>query len=155
MSQPTPNLVHVLIGKSIVESLLIAALAIGFFFTAFPPYYRGWGEVSDQRVSGWAVNSAVPLERVVVQLFVDGRLVANGIANEFRPDVRQAGWATDDYHGYSFMLERLNPGDHEVRVYALHKQGDGENQTLQLLGDPILFKTDEAGRSTSIATSDK
>ncbi len=153
MSQPTLKLVHVLLGKSIVESLLVAGLAIGFFFTAFPPYFRGWGEVADQRVSGWAVNSALPEERVVVQLFVDGVLVENGVANELRPDVRYAGWANDDYHGYSFALTAMAPGQHEARVYALHKQGDGVNQTLQLLGDPIRFRTDEAGRSTGLVRS--
>ncbi len=150
MSQPTLKLVQFLIGKSIVESLLVGALAIGFFVTAFPPYFRGWSEVADQRVSGWAVNSAAPQERVVVQLFIDGNFVANGIANEFRPDVRYAGWADDDFHGYNFTLDPLTPGHHEARVYALHKQGDGANQTLQMLGEPLHFWTDEAGRAMRI-----
>ncbi len=154
MSEPTLKLVHVLIGKSIVESLLIGALAIAFVYTAFPPSFRGWGEVANQRVSGWAVNTAKPQERVVVQLFVDGNFVAHGVANESRPDVREAGWATDEYHGYSFSLTPLAPGEHEARVYALHKQADGANQSLQLLGNPILFRTEEAGGATRVR-SDK
>lgn len=153
MNQPAQKLVHALIGKSVVESLLVGALAIGFFVNAFPPYFRGWGELADQRISGWAVNSAQPDERVVVQLFIDGNFVVSGIANLPRPDVRQAGWAADDWHGYSFDLLPLSPGLHEARIYAIHQVDDGRRQTLQMLGNPIQFKTDAQGRSGIAPTS--
>ena len=138
------KLVHALLGKSIAETILVGGLAIYFFFSSFPPYFKGWGEVTREGIAGWAVDTSAPESRVTVQLFVDGRFVANAVANQSRPDVRAAGWATDDWHGFSFPLVLIGTGNHEARVYAL-TQGSTK-QTLQLLGDPIRFILDENGR---------
>jgi hypothetical protein len=119
-------------------------LAIYFFFSAFPPYYKGWGEVTRQGIAGWAVDSSSPYSRVNVQLFIDGKFVANAVANQSRPDVRVAGWATDDWHGFSFPIASLEKGIYEARVYALTESRT--KQTLQLLGDPILFSVDQNGQ---------
>ena len=54
-----------------------------------------------------------------------------------RPDVAAAGWSKDEWHGYNFAVSELAAGDHEARVYALHRSG--ERLTLQLLGDPVRF----------------
>jgi len=143
---PTPNrkLVNVLIGKSIIETLLVGALAVVTFIMVFPPHYRGWGEVTDQAIAGWAVNNVEPYQRVPVQLFINGEFVAAALADLSRPDVSAAGWARDPWHGYVFRLPSLPAGRHEARVYAAHDSGDGKRKSLQLLGNPLTF-TIEAG----------
>lgn len=146
MKTPSTSLVHVLIGKSIAETLLVGALAVFTFITVFPPYFHGWGEVTESGISGWAVNNASPWERVEVQLFIDGSFVAGAVASESRPDVFAAGWTRDQWHGYTFRLQSLSPGGHEARVYALHPSGNGRRQSLQLIGDPIPFVLDQQGK---------
>jgi hypothetical protein len=142
---PTPNskLVHVLIGKSIVETLLIGALAVVTFIMVFPPHFHGWGEVTDQAIAGWAVNNAEPYQRVPVQLFINGEFVASAVADVSRPDVSAAGWARDPWHGYIFRLPSLPAGRHEARIYAAHDSGDGKRKSLQLLGNPLIFTISE------------
>jgi len=146
MKTPSTSLVHMLIGKSIAETLLVGALAVFTLVTVFPPYFHGWGEVASDGVSGWVVNNAAPWDRVEVQLFVDGRFVAHVVANESRPDVSAAGWAKDQWHGYTFHITSLAPRYHEARVYALNDSGGGARKSLQLVGDPIPFFVDEMGR---------
>lgn len=138
---PTPNrkLVQVLIGKSIIETLLIGALAVVTFIMVFPPHFHGWGEVTDQAIAGWAVNNAEPYQRVPVQLFINGEFVAAAVADLSRPDVSAAGWARDPWHGYRFPLPSLPTGRHEARIYAAHDSGDGKRKSLQLLGNPLTF----------------
>ena len=141
---PTPNrkLVQVLIGKSIVETLLIGALAVVTFIVVFPPHFHGWGEVTDEAIAGWAVNNAEPYQRVPVQLFINGEFVAAAVADLSRPDVSAAGWARDPWHGYMFRLPALPAGQHEARIYAAHDSGDGKRKSLQLLGNPLIFTID-------------
>jgi hypothetical protein len=145
------RLAHVLIAKSIVETILVGFLAVFTFFTVFPPYFHGWGEVTTHGISGWAVNNRRPSERVEVQLFVDHRLVASGIANLSRPDVVAAGWARDEWHGYEFSVGALDGGIHEARVYAMHESGGGTRRSLQLLGDPISFSIGGNGILTDLS----
>ena len=57
MPNPSKKLVHTLIAKSIIETLLVGALAVFAFTTLFPPYFHGWGEVVDGAIVGWAVNN--------------------------------------------------------------------------------------------------
>jgi hypothetical protein len=92
------------------------------------------------------VNNASPWERVEVQLFVDGKFVAQGRADQSRPDVAAAGWARDAWHGYTFLLKSVQAGPHDARVYAVHNSGNGSRKTLQLLGDPIGFSVDASGK---------
>lgn len=140
MNNPRSQLANLLIGKSILETIFVATLAIAVFLNVFPPGFKGWGEavVETQSIAGWAVNDAEPWERVEVQLFIDGKLYGSQLAQLSRPDVSAAGWAKDEWHGYNFEIRDLEPGDHEARVYALHRSGD--RYTLQLLGDPVRFK---------------
>ena len=153
MKTPATTLVHVLIGKSILETLLVGALAVFTFITILPPYFHGWGEVTDKGVSGWVVNDAAPWDRVEVQLFVDGEFQGQAVANESRPDVLAAGWSKDEWHGYTFRLASLNDGLHEARVYALHDSGDGVRKSLQLVGDPIRFRVDKNGKPERAAAT--
>ena len=142
-----PRLVNLLIGKSIAETILVGAIAVGVFSKAFPPTFYGWGEPvpATRSIAGWAVNGADPWERVEVHLFVDGKLSATQLANLSRPDVAAAGWAKDDWHGYNFALSSLPAGEHEGRVYALRESGGATRYTLQLLGDPIKFVVNADG----------
>ena len=141
------KLINFLIGKSILETVLVATIVVGFYITAFPPYFHGWGEATSSAIAGWAVNDNAPWDRVTVQLFVDGRFVATQQASFSRPDVAKAGWSKDEWHGYHFTLPTLSVGPHEARVYALHESGGGTRQTLQQLGDPIRFTTDTTGNN--------
>ena len=140
-------LVHILIGKSIIETLLVASLAIAFFFEAFPPYFKGWGEATPHAIEGWAVSTQNQSQRVELQLFIDDSFVATGFADRFRPDVATAGQAADAWHGYNFGIPSLNQGNHIARVYAVHSSSYGARKTLQLLGDPIPFVIDADGIS--------
>ncbi len=142
MKTPSNTLVHVLIGKSVLETLLVGTLASFSFLQALPPYFHGWGEVTERGISGWVVNNAAPFDRVEVQLFIDGRFVATRVANDPRPDVVAAGWAKDEWHGYTFPITSLSSGLHEARVYAVHDSGGGLRKTLQLMGDPISFSVE-------------
>jgi len=158
MKPTRPQLVNLLIGKSILETLFAGALAVIVWTNAFPPTFHGWGEVINSQeqaraeqarpeqpggscgIAGWAVNNASPWERVEVELFIDGNLYASQVAQLSRPDIVRAGWAKDEWHGYNFAVPGLAHGQHEARVYALHRSG--ERITLQLLGDPMTFAVD-------------
>lgn len=150
MKTPSTTLIHALIGKSIAETLLVGALAVFAFMTILPPFFHGWGQVTSTGISGWVVNNRAPSDRVEVQLFVDGSFVAASLANESRPDVSAAGWAKDQWHGYTFTLTSLGPRYHEARVYALHDSGSGARKSLQLVGDPIPFFVDETGKPVKL-----
>lgn len=139
MKNPRSQLVHVLIGKSILETLLVGTIAVVVFLKVFPPTFKGWGEYVSETgsIAGWAVNDADPWDRVEVQLFIDEKLYGSQLAQLSRPDVTTAGWAKDEWHGYNFSIPHLPPGNHRAHVYAVHRSGD--RITLQLLGDPIPF----------------
>src|SRR6185369_6205543 len=141
------KLVNLLIVKSILDTILVATVAVVVYLNAFPPTFHGWGEavVQEKRIAGWAVNDADPWQRVEVQLFIDGKLVRTQLAQLSRPDVVAAGWSKDEWHGYSFAVSDLAAGVHEARVYAVHASGNGARYTLQLLGDPIKFEITEDG----------
>lgn len=133
------KLAHLLIAKSILETIFVGTLAVVVYVKLFPPTFKGWGEAvpATQSISGWAVDDADPWRRVEVQLFIDGKLVGTTVAQLSRPDVMAAGWAKDEWHGYNFVVSDLGEGMHEAKVYALHQ--NGERYTLQMLGDPIQF----------------
>jgi len=150
MNKARLRLLYTLIAKSLADTLFVGALALVFYFTAFPPNFYGWGEARFDGIAGWVVDDSRPWERVRVQLFVDGKFVADGVANISRPDVLAAGWAKDEWHGYAFKPIGINPGLHEARVYAIHASKDGLRQTLQLVGNPILFELDDKGILTEV-----
>ena len=147
MQRPSSQLVNLLIAKSVLETILVGAIALGVYVNAFPPTFKGWGEAvpASQSIAGWVVSDSDPWRRVEVQLFIDGKLVGTQVAHLSRPDVLAAGWSRDEWHGYSFQVAGLNPGVHEARVFALHSSGNGERYSLQMLGDPIRFEVKEDG----------
>jgi hypothetical protein len=134
------RLTNFLIGKSIIEALFVGVLAIVFYLTAFTPFFRGTLDLADaQKVAGWVVNQAAPRVHVEVQLYIDGRFAGSGTANLSRPDVKAAGRAEDENHGFVFNTPPLSAGQHEARVYAVHMSGEGQRRTLQLVGQPLVF----------------
>jgi hypothetical protein len=148
------RLTNFLIGKSIIEALFVGALAIGFYLTAFAPYFRGTLDYADgQRIAGWAVNQADRQTHVEVQLFIDGRFAGHQIANESRPDVKAAGRAESEDHGFVFQTPALSVGQHEARVYAVHMSGEGQRRTLQLIGKPLLFSIAADGMKEEATSS--
>ena len=151
MNRSPTNLINILIGKSILETVLVGAMAVGFYIKAFPPYFHGWGEATSHSISGWAVNNRAPFDRVQVHLFIDGNFIGTLAANLSRPDVRAAGWSQDEWHGFSFNAPPLSAGLHEARVYALQGSAGGARYTLQLLGDPIRFVVATDGSLTDIS----
>ena len=150
MTKSSTSLVHFLIGKSVIETLLVGALAVFTYLTILPPYFQGAGEITETGVAGWVINQGDPWARVEVQLFIDGRFVAQTVANTSRPDVLVAGRARDEWHGYVIPVSSLGPGTHEARVYALHDSGGGARKTLQLLGSAIQFSIDSNGKPVEV-----
>ena len=142
----TSQLVNLLIAKSILETVIVGTIAVVVYTKLFPPTFHGWGEavIESRSISGWVVDDADPWRRVEVQLFIDGKLSGTQVAQLSRPDVVAAGWAKDEWHGYSFVVNGLTVGMHEARVYALHKQGN--KYTLQMLGDVIRFQVEADGK---------
>ena len=137
------KLIHLLISKSMAEALLVTAVAVAFYFTTTNRHLRGVLDRADsQTVTGWVVDEAQPLTRVEVQLFIDEKFMADTVAAEFRPDVREARRAEDDWHGFVFRTPPLPSGEHEARVYALYSVGAGTRRTLQLIGKPFRFRID-------------
>ena len=157
MKKPSSQLVHLLIAKSVLETILVGTIAVVVHVRAFPPTFHGWGEavVASQSIAGWAVNSGEPWGRVEVQLFIDGIRMGTQVASLSRPDVQQAGWSKDEWHGYSFQVTGLGAGRHEARVYAGHGSVDGTKYTLQMLGDPIQFEVREDGSWISHAAAQR
>lgn len=142
------RLAQLLIAKSIIEALFLGVVAVGFYYTAFSPHFRGWSDVADARViSGWAVDEAVPGSPVEVQVYIDGRFAGNGLANLPRPDVLRAGRSATELCGFQLVTPPLAAGEHEARVYAVHPSDGGSRRTLQLIGVPLRFRIapEEAG----------
>jgi hypothetical protein len=139
------RLFQLLIAKSILEALLVTALAVSFYLVVTNPHLRGWLDQADARtISGWVVNEKSAGSRVEVQLFIDDKFVENRIADSFRPDVHQAQRAGDDWHGFVFQTPPLPAGPHEARVFAIHRGGSAERRTLQIVGQPLQFRVDAA-----------
>ena len=151
------QLLHLLIAKSMLDTLLVGTIAVAVYVNAFPPTFHGWGEAvaAAQAISGWAVSDSDPRQRVEVQLFIDGKLVGTQVAHLSRPDVVAAGWSRDEWHGYNFALPGLAAGVHEARVYALHPSANGTRYTLQMLGDPIRFEVKGDGAWISRAKAQR
>jgi hypothetical protein len=134
------RLATVVVAKLTLDLLFVGALAVYTHAVAFHPAFSGTLDYADGRsVRGWVVDRAQPDAAVEVQLYVDGRFVAAGFADEPRPDVSAKGFAPDERHGFVFKLEPALYGEHEARVYAVHASGGGARRTLQQIGSPLRF----------------
>ena len=138
---------HLLVGIPLAAVLLLGAAAVGVHYVFFPPRFSGWGEVaaSARSISVWVVDRGGAAGPVEVQLYIDDRFVAQGAADLPRPDVAKAGWARDERCGYSFKVPPLAAGEHEARVYAVHRIGGGSHVTMQATGNPLRFRVEPDG----------
>jgi hypothetical protein len=135
------GLIKLLAVKSIFELLFVGVLAVGFYLSAFPTSFRGALDAADNRqVSGWAMDRSANQKPIEVQLFINGRFVADATANLLRPDVVSAGLATEPAHGFMFQTPNLPPGQYEARVYAPYLSGGGVRGTLQQIGNAKRFE---------------
>ena len=76
-NRPRSKLIHLLISKSIAEALLVAGVAVGFYFATSNPNLRGVLDLANaETINGWAVDGERPWTRVEVQLFIDNEFVA-------------------------------------------------------------------------------
>lgn len=137
------RLTYYLIVKTIADVLLVAFLAVGFYLTAFNPYFHGWVDDANSRwIRGWVIDSIAPTEDVEAQLYIDGRFVESQPANQVRPDIVASRLAENERHGFFFNTPTLEEGEHEARVYAVYESGEGARRTLQLIGKPFRFITE-------------
>lgn len=135
------RLAQLLIAKSVIEALFVAAVAVGFFYTTFNPHFRGWSDVADARaVEGWAVDERAPGAFVEVQVYIDGRFAGITLANQPRPDVLKAGRSVTELCGFQLQTPPLAAGDHEARAYAVQESAGGARRTLQQIGLPLRFR---------------
>ena len=162
MKKPSISLVHVLIAKSIIETLLISALDVqaskGIHLVVPRDRIRCESgivlrtERHDQVVGPGrrGPGEAHPVEQVEVQLFVDDKFVARTVASQSRPQVVAGGWARDEWHGFTIPVSAMEVGYHEGRVYALHNSGAGSRKTLQQLGHVLHFQVVSDGTLKSL-----
>lgn len=137
------KLIHLLIFKSIVESLLIAAIVVGFYIATGNTHLRGVLDGANATIiNGWVVDEARPDARIEVQLYIDDQFIADQVASQLRADVHEANRAADDWHGFVFQTPALAPGEHEARVYAAFSTGQSSRRTLQMIGKPYRFHTE-------------
>jgi hypothetical protein len=151
-SSESARLTNFLIGKSLLEALFVGALAVGFYLTAFNPFFRGaLDEATPQHVYGWAVDEARPTNRVEVQLYIDDHFAAATSANLPRPDVLAAGRVRDELHGFDFTTPALSPGEHEARVYAVYTGNDETRRTLHQIGLTRTFSVESSQQENAPA----
>jgi hypothetical protein len=125
-------LLKAIVAKSLIEIVLVCAVATFTAFSSFSPRLRGAIDVANQtRVAGWVVAPEAPEAVIEVQLFVDDKLLASQLANEQQDDLVRYGVASSPYHGFYFDLNQFNlaPGRHTVQVYAL-REAPGSNKIL-------------------------
>lgn len=128
--------------KTALELALLCVIATVAAFSNFSPLLRGAVDIATrEQVAGWAYDPGSPGESIEVQVFIDGRFVASGLADRPRPDLVAAGAAADPNHGYSVTIAGIPipSGRHTVQVYAVRPSA-GEARLLSPLsrsGIPI------------------
>ncbi len=79
-------------------------------------------EARDGVLFGWARESGASKRRLLVDVFIDGKFVGQGLAHLFRKDILEAGLA-DGRYGFEMLVGAALRHDlHEVRAYALGNQ---------------------------------
>lgn len=81
------------------------------------PQIQGCVEVvTPSRIAGWAADRSAPEQPVAVELFWQGRRLAQARADRLRPDLVKAGIG-GGRHGFElFPTEPIEPGDPALRV---------------------------------------
>ena len=102
-------------------------------------------------VHGWAWSPAAPEVQVLVEQWVDGKLVAETVADVFRPDLESAGMGHGCY-GWSMPL-RLDPALAAPQTVELRIRGAGpvEGGRLALTAAALAADTPAQGAGTEPA----
>jgi hypothetical protein len=148
------RLLKLLLCKAMLDVIIVGGVVLHFYFGMFNPSLRGALDVADSiRVAGWVVDQSSPHSQIEIQLFIDGRFVANRVADQSRPDVVEAGFAKDNFHGFTLAVPRLPAGQHEARVYALPAKQGSARIALQQVGKSMIFTVDPDERSAPPGTT--
>ena len=129
------KMLKALIAKAGIEIFVVMAAISFAAYSHLNPPIRGAIDVADStRIAGWAYDPRAPEDRLEVQLFMDGKFVAEKVADELRDDLVSAGAATNSRHGFSFIVPELKlmNGVHSVNVYALRSGGGGNKSLLSI-----------------------
>lgn len=143
-----------MIGKSLIETLLLVAFVAAFSYMHFNPHLRGALDVANEReVAGWVTDKTDPSRRVEVELYIDDHFVARRRADEPRADVLAAGLVSDAAHGFTFETPPLpaRAAPYEARVFTVHEGPDRERIGLQQLGKSLWFTVPTDARSAGAA----
>jgi hypothetical protein len=137
------RLLKAIVAKSLIEIILVCAVATFTAFSSFSPRLRGAIDVANQRrVAGWVLAPEAPDVAIEVQLFVDDKILASQLANEQRNNLVRYGLSPNPYHGFYFDLNQFNlaPGRHTAQVYAL-RSASGANKILSPIAkQPWVFE---------------
>ena len=129
------KMLKALIAKAGIEIFVVMAAISFAAYSHLNPPIRGAIDVADStRIAGWAYDPRAPEDRLEVQLFMDGKFVADKVADELRDDLVSAGAAVNSRHGFSFIVPELKlmNGVHSVNVYALRSGGGGNKSLLSI-----------------------
>ncbi len=107
--------------------------------TAFHENLRGWSEISEGRIAGRVVGTYAPSAPVEVQLYMDNRFIADGLANVSHPGASIQNHTSDSSHDFQFDIPPLDVGNHVAEVYVVRESGGGARRVLQLIGNPVRF----------------
>ncbi|MCU1658308.1 MAG: Fibronectin type protein [Pseudonocardiales bacterium] len=80
------------------------------------------------RIGGWAIDPDVPTTPLSLAVTIDGRAVANAVANAPRADVGRRYSGTGTAHGLSRTYP-VNEGEHKICVTAINR-GNGVSKAL-------------------------
>lgn len=91
-----------------------------------------------RRIAGWARDAAHPASPAVLEVFDNGGIITRIVANQFREDLRAAGFG-DGLHGFELRLTAGLAPDrrHELRV---RRAADG----AELPGSPVVIEATAA-----------
>jgi len=94
-------------------------------------------------VRGWAYNKENPQERVRVVVLVDGKPVAEGIADKCREDLKKAGIG-DGCYGFEIKLPEslLDNKQHEVSVVVANTSTHLSNSPINIVLNPYIGNID-------------
>jgi hypothetical protein len=122
--------------KLTLDLLFVCALAVYTQAVSFRADFDGALEYADGRVArGWVADKARPGAAAEIQLYVDGRFTAAGVADR---KVDEADTAVGR-RGFELSFAQLPPGEHEARVYAVRASRGGARLTLRQIGGPLRF----------------
>lgn len=98
------------------------------------PSIRGhFDDIVNGHAEGWVFSTEEPLRRLEVEILAAGRVVARGLADQLRPDLREAGIA-DGYCSFSLPVDPFLFDGH-ARQLSARERTSGE--TLE--GSPKLL----------------